>query len=179
MEKGLSEVDGIGAVNVVKDEIDAYMHEQDDPADHQAPNGLHPSPQPAPLSIMPRTQTVPVKEKWDAIGMPLFLLLSPFECSPNIPGTGKLKYTSLKEGDTWYLISVPWIEKWRRLCNPNQYKGDDSTLGPVDNSDLVDEHGVLLPGLEEGLKYEIISKEAWDLFVEWYVALHEADPVRH
>jgi hypothetical protein len=42
----------------------------------------------------------------------------------------------------------------------------------------VDEHGALLPALAEGLKYEIICKEAWDLFVDWYVALREVDPLQ-
>jgi ubiquitin carboxyl-terminal hydrolase 4/11/15 len=82
---------------------------------------------------------------------------------------GRLKYTPQREGDTWYLVSVTWIGHWRRLCTPNQYKGDDSALGPVDNSDLVDERGALLPALAESLKYEIVCKEAWNHFVEWSV----------
>jgi ubiquitin carboxyl-terminal hydrolase 4/11/15 len=171
MEKSLNEVDGVGVMSMVKDEIDAYMLEQDDPVHHQAPNGLNPTPQPAPPSVMPRVQTVPVREKWDAIGLlySLRLHLSALQCSSQLPFLGKLKYTSLKEGDTWYLISIPWLGQWKQRCDPKQYKGDDSTLGPVDNSDLVDEHGALLPALQEGSKYEIICKEAWDLFVGWYV----------
>jgi hypothetical protein len=82
---------------------------------------------------------------------------------------GRLKYTTKKEGDTWYLVSVTWIGHWRRLCTPNQYKADDSALGPVDNSDLVDERGALLPALAEALKYEIVCKEAWGYFVQWSV----------
>jgi hypothetical protein len=73
MEKSLNETDGVGVMSNVNDEIDAYMLEQDDPIDHQAPKGLHPSPQPAPPPIMPRVQTVPIREKWDAIGLLLFL----------------------------------------------------------------------------------------------------------
>ena len=96
-----------------------------------------------------------------------------------IRNPGKLKYTSLKEGDTWYLISHTWMEKWKRLCVPNQYKVDDSTLGPVDNSDLVDEHGTLLPKLREETHYEILCKEAWDMFVDWYVALRWLDASSH
>jgi hypothetical protein len=80
MEKSLNETDGVGVMSTVNDEIDAYMLEQDDPIDHQAPNGLHPSPQPAPPPIMPRVQTVPIREKWDAIGLLLFLSVSPI-CS--------------------------------------------------------------------------------------------------
>lgn len=146
MEKGLNDVDET-VVNGDAD-IDAYMLEQDGPNGYQAPNGLDSLPQPGPPPIMTRVQTVPTREKWDAIG--------------------KLKYTSLKEGDTWYLISHSWMEKWRRLCTPNQYKVDDSTLGTVDNSDIVDEHGALLPKLREETHYEILCKEAWDMFVDWY-----------
>jgi ubiquitin carboxyl-terminal hydrolase 4/11 len=82
---------------------------------------------------------------------------------------GRLRYTSQKDGDTWYLVSLSWISRWRHLCAPNLYNGDDSALGPVDNSDLVDERGALLPALAEGVKYEIVCKEAWDHFVEWSV----------
>jgi ubiquitin carboxyl-terminal hydrolase 4/11/15 len=80
----------------------------------------------------------------------------------------RLKYTGQKEGDTWYVISSAWYNRWKNVCAPNKYRADDSDLGPVDNSDIVDEQGNLYPALAESEKYEVLCKEAWDQFVDWY-----------
>ncbi|KAG8754786.1 CSN-associated deubiquitinating enzyme Ubp12 [Serendipita sp. 396] len=146
-EKSLSELNPSGADIITENEIDLYMSQQDSPQANQAPiqHVLQPLPAPSP---MPRAQTISTRDKWEAIS--------------------KLKYTPQKAGDTWYLVSSTWWEKWKRICSPSHYRGDDSSLGPVDNSDLVDEQGALLPRLVEETQYEIICKEAWDTLVEWY-----------
>lgn len=76
MEKGLLNNEGetmIANTNV-DTSIDAYMLDQDGHSNHQAPiNGFDPLPQSGP-PIMTRVQTVPTREKWDAIGQFCYLL---------------------------------------------------------------------------------------------------------
>ncbi|KAG8774508.1 CSN-associated deubiquitinating enzyme Ubp12 [Serendipita sp. 397] len=106
----------------------------------------HPlQPLPAPRPFVPAVST---RNKWEAIA--------------------KLRYTPQKRGDIWFLVSSTWYQKWKRMCAPSHYRGDDSSLDPVDNSDIVDENGVLLSRLVEETHYEVVCKEAWDNFVEWY-----------
>lgn len=76
MEKGLLNDEGETKIADMNADagIDAYMLDQEGPSNHQAPiNGFDPLPQSGP-PIMTRVQTVPTREKWDAIGQFYYLL---------------------------------------------------------------------------------------------------------
>lgn len=147
MEKSGRDIEESIAERIAEEDIDAYLRLQDGLEPQQAPI-LHVVPVSPVTQPMSRPQTISTRDKYDKIS--------------------RLKYTPFTQGDVWYLISTTWLDKWKRICGPQQYRGDESSLSAVDNSDLVDEHGTLLPALAEGTKYELICKEAWDLFVEWY-----------
>lgn len=85
-----------------------------------------------------------------------------------------LKFTAMKDGDIWYLISLAWYEKWRAACNPaskTQGREADEQLGPVDNSDIVDPDGELIPALSDGNRVTSVSQRVMELFIEWYFLL--------
>jgi hypothetical protein len=87
--------------------------------------------------------------------------------------------TPLQEGDTAYLVSKLWLDKALALGNgaKNAGKGPvDLSLGPVDNSDIIqtafkDANGQefvkLKPGMGQG-HFEMFPKDAWDLLVGWH-----------
>ncbi|KAL8374228.1 hypothetical protein RB599_001113 [Gaeumannomyces hyphopodioides] len=87
--------------------------------------------------------------------------------------------TPLQEGDTAYLVSRQWLEKAQAFGDDSKHaptKASEVSLGPVDNSDIVQEivkdvddkdFVRLKPGL--GLEhYQLFSQDAWDLVVSWY-----------
>lgn len=77
-------------------------------------------------------------------------------------------------GQTWYLVSRDWYSKWERACLGENGKDDilsESQIGPVDNSMILDEAGLLdrSKQLIEGEDVEFVPSEAWKLLVGWYV----------
>ena len=85
-----------------------------------------------------------------------------------------LKFTAMKDGDVWYLISLTWHEKWKAACNPTsktQGREADEQVGPVDNSDIVDPDGELIPALSDGNRVTSVSQRVMELFTEWYFLL--------
>ena len=83
-----------------------------------------------------------------------------------------LRFTAMKNGEPWYLISHVWHEKWKAACNPaskTNGRGADEQLGPVDNSDIVDVNGELIPALSDGNRVISISQRAMELFTQWYI----------
>ena len=85
-----------------------------------------------------------------------------------------LKFTAMRNGDTWYLISYTWYEKWKAACNPasnTHGRGADEQLEPVDNSDIVDANGELIPALSEGTQVICVSQCTMNLFTQWYVLI--------
>lgn len=83
-----------------------------------------------------------------------------------------LNCTPMRDGDTWYLISRTWYEKWQAACNPalraHRREADDR-LGPVDNSDIVGANGELILGLSEGSSVCCVSQRVMELFTQWYI----------
>ncbi|KAH7329234.1 hypothetical protein B0I35DRAFT_456639 [Stachybotrys elegans] len=86
--------------------------------------------------------------------------------------------TPIKENDSAYIVSRAWVDKALALhSDPKQAKTDpsDITLGPVDNSDIIeevikeeDEQFVRLKpgtGLED---FEIFPEDAWGLVMAWH-----------
>lgn len=90
------------------------------------------------------------------------------------------KDAPLKEGDKAYLVSRSWVEKalaWGAGSKQQMMNDAEAiTLGPVDNSDIVEEiikdstdadFIRLKPG--SGLEsFELFPEDAWNMVVEWY-----------
>ncbi|SJL03848.1 uncharacterized protein ARMOST_07205 [Armillaria ostoyae] len=83
----------------------------------------------------------------------------------------KIRAKKMQVGETWYLVSKEWWEKWRKAClgtvdkeGPHQ----EEDLGAVDNSSLIDEYGNLKSPIIETYDVEFIPVEAWNHFVTWY-----------
>lgn len=91
------------------------------------------------------------------------------------------KDAPLKEGDKAYLVSRSWVDKalaWGTNSKPSKTSdpAEAATLGPVDNSDIVEEvitdssgeeFTRLKPG--SGLEsFELFPEDAWNMVVEWY-----------
>ncbi|CAG9937843.1 unnamed protein product, partial [Clonostachys rosea f. rosea IK726] len=93
------------------------------------------------------------------------------------------KETPLKEGDKAYLVSRTWVDKALALRGDSSRQkgdgngdGDSDPLGPVNNSDIIEEvikdssgkdYVRLKPGssLES---FELFPEDAWGLISEWY-----------
>jgi ubiquitin carboxyl-terminal hydrolase 4/11/15 len=96
----------------------------------------------------------------------------------DVPATQKsltaqtLMKGQMQAGDTWYLVSARWMKRWRKAVDGTEDKEGpvkEHDLGPIDNSDLLDESGNLVAPLVEGENVEYVSKTLWDMFVAWYV----------
>ncbi|GJJ11282.1 hypothetical protein Clacol_005514 [Clathrus columnatus] len=78
---------------------------------------------------------------------------------------------SLKAGDSWYIVSLKWLNDWKMACGGEVNKEgikDESSLGPVDNSMLLDEAGFLKAELEDETDFKLVPRSMWHLFIEWY-----------
>jgi ubiquitin carboxyl-terminal hydrolase 4/11/15 len=88
----------------------------------------------------------------------------------------KLREQPLKVGDTWYIVARRWYKRWEKACTGEVDKEggvEESTLGPVDNSSLLDKDGNITSALVEGIDAEFVPEDAWALFVTWCVNLHQ------
>ena len=137
---------------------DGYVHQSFTPSATGAPPATTP-PQPTPPpSASKLARDAPYllpRQKWDQIS--------------------SLKFTAMKDGDIWYLISHAWHEKWKAACNPAskiQGREADEQLGPVDNSDIIDANGELIPALSEGNRVISVSQRAMELFTQWYILFY-------
>lgn len=74
----------------------------------------------------------------------------------------------MSSGATWYLVARSWYRRWEKACTGEVDKEgpvEESQLGPVDNSSLVDEVGNLsAESLDEGVDVEYVSEQVWELF---------------
>lgn len=78
--------------------------------------------------------------------------------------------TPLELGQSWYMVASRWLKNWQMACRgegDKQGVKEESSLGPVDNSSLLDESGDLQATLLDGSDYELVPKSMWDLFVHW------------
>ena len=66
--------------------------------------------------------------------------------------------SSIAEGKLYYLVSQKWMEAWR----------DGAQSSPIDNSDLLDVNGHLLPQLIENVNYALVPSSVWVKLHEWY-----------
>ncbi|SNX86256.1 related to UBP12 - ubiquitin C-terminal hydrolase [Melanopsichium pennsylvanicum] len=90
-----------------------------------------------------------------------------------------MKNRPLHAGDTWYLVSRKWYRRWDTACS--EYRDSDPAekadipIGPIDNSDLLDENSTpsfarLRPGINEHIDYEMLPEEGWKLIIGWYAS---------
>ncbi|CAE6508354.1 unnamed protein product [Rhizoctonia solani] len=83
------------------------------------------------------------------------------------------KQMPLELDSYWFLISRKWFRAWEAavLGTPNKDFPDvtEKTLGPVDNSDILEPGTTELRlGLVEGYNIEFVPEEAWSKYIEWY-----------
>jgi ubiquitin carboxyl-terminal hydrolase 4/11/15 len=144
---GPSNDGGIISADETITDIDAYMAEQgeaDIPSTIQLFDPQHPQ-----SGIF---QAVPPPEKLSVIKT--------------------LRENPLKVGDTWYIVVRQWYRRWEKACTGEVDKEggvEESTLGAVDNSSLLDNDGNITTTLVEGVDAEFVPKGAWELFVAWCV----------
>jgi len=135
---------------------DHVHHSFTPPATGAPPATPHAQPTP-PLSASKPARDAPYvepRQKWDQIG--------------------STKFTAMKDGDIWYLISLSWHEKWKAACDPTsktQGREADEQLGPVDNSDIIDPDGELIPALSDNNRVTSVPQRVMELFTEWYFLL--------
>ena len=88
-----------------------------------------------------------------------------------------MKNRPLHAGDTWYLVSRKWYRRWDTACSERRdsdpAEKTDVPIGPIDNSDLLDDDSTpsfarLRPGINEHIDYEMLPAEGWNLLVAWY-----------
>ncbi|CAE6514653.1 unnamed protein product [Rhizoctonia solani] len=83
------------------------------------------------------------------------------------------KQMALELDSYWFVVSRKWFLAWEAavLGTPNKDfpSVTESTLGPVDNSDILRPGtSELKPDLVEGYDIELVPEEAWNKYVEWY-----------
>ncbi|KZV89558.1 hypothetical protein EXIGLDRAFT_838454 [Exidia glandulosa HHB12029] len=86
----------------------------------------------------------------------------------------QLKKQPLIVGDTWYMVSKAWLDKWESLCTATPLKSGvlvtEHELGPVDNSALYTHSGALNHQLMEDTDFVFVPESVWKLFEDWYGA---------
>lgn len=88
-----------------------------------------------------------------------------------------MKNRPLHAGDTWYLVGRKWYRRWDAACSERRdsdpAEKTDVPVGPIDNSDLLDQDSTpsfarLRPGINEHIDYEMLPEGGWNLLVSWY-----------
>lgn len=77
---------------------------------------------------------------------------------------------AMNVGETWYLVAAPWFRRWQKAVNGTEDKEglvEEKDLGPVDNSELLDESGELIAQLEEGTNVIYVPEQLWEMLRVW------------
>lgn len=80
------------------------------------------------------------------------------------------KARPLVVGEKWYLVSRAWYRRWHKAVSGVADKEgpvNESDLGPVDNSPLVNAQGNLIVSPGAGIDVEYLPQDAWNLLVSW------------
>ncbi|KAK4204491.1 UCH-domain-containing protein [Triangularia verruculosa] len=96
--------------------------------------------------------------------------------------------TPIQDGDQAYLVSRQWLQRAQAFGLDSKHVSKEvpeGTLGPVDNSDIIqaiftDSNGVECVKLKPGLgteSFELFPKDAWDLLLSWYGLVPGQAPV--
>ena len=78
----------------------------------------------------------------------------------------------LIEGSTWAVVSKSWWRRFEKAATGQVDKEggvDETGLGPVDNSPLLDMDGCLNEDLIEGVDFDCVPEVAWDWLIHLYV----------
>lgn len=135
-------------------DIDAYMATQED--DPPLDSAIDPSatpPQSRSAQVAPNPSMPPTPEAKLAI-------------------IEQAKSRPLTVGETWYLVSRAWYRRWHKAVSgvvDKEGSVNESDLGPVDNSALVNSQGIFSVPAVGGVDVEYLPQNAWDLLVSWYV----------
>ena len=81
-----------------------------------------------------------------------------------------MRNTAMNVGETWYLVAAPWFRRWQKAVNGTEDKEglvEEKDLGPVDNSELLDESGQLIAQLEEGTNVIYVPEQLWEMLRVW------------
>lgn len=131
---------------------------------------------------------------WAIENIDLHKALQPFEIIPSavtekeiyIKYREKLKTKGLVPGETYYIISLNWIDAWKNYVRFDSFDEDDTSdmsirhrstsfksgARPIEISNSVildpDCNIKLLANLRENLNFEILNKHAWGDFSKWY-----------
>ncbi|KAL9933734.1 hypothetical protein V8E36_007392 [Tilletia maclaganii] len=97
-----------------------------------------------------------------------------------------VKSKPLQVGDVWFLVGRPWLQSWDYFCSQSFSGGIDASgsreatlteedITPINSAALADAHaqaGDPTPNLkipvQEGVDYELLPEEAWQLLASWY-----------
>lgn len=93
----------------------------------------------------------------------------------------------ISEGDQAYVVSRIWVDKALSLQGSAKIKAedDDTPLGPVDNSDIIDQvlkdpSGATFTRLKPGADLEVFAlfpQDAWKLVMDWYGIKDGQEPI--
>ncbi|KAE8190623.1 hypothetical protein A4X06_0g7186 [Tilletia controversa] len=87
-----------------------------------------------------------------------------------------VKDKPLQVGDTWYLVGRAWYTAWDTVCSQSLSSEDEQEFSaPMNSSELAEpgEHredptpNLRIP-VQEGVDYELLPEEAWQLLASWY-----------
>ncbi|XP_043563605.1 ubiquitin carboxyl-terminal hydrolase 4 isoform X1 [Chiloscyllium plagiosum] len=97
---------------------------------------------------------------------------------------GNLLNTSLKKGDSWFLIDSRWFKQWKKYVGFDSWDmynvGEHGMFpGPIDNSGLFAdiETQALKEHLIDELDYVLVPTEAWNKLVSWYGCVVGQEPI--
>lgn len=99
--------------------------------------------------------------------------------SEQLARTSELLNQPLQVGQSWYIVSRSWYQRWAAACNSQDStdsgEAERTQVGPIDSSELAAEGQssaapALKPRLQDGHDYELLPEEAWTLLVSWYGA---------
>lgn len=97
--------------------------------------------------------------------------------------------TPMKEDDTAYVVSRSWMDKALALRSDSKQSKtdleDETPLGPIDNSDIIEEtvrdpSGQQIVRLKPGSgleSFELFSEDAWNLVMSWYGIREGQEPI--
>ncbi|KAF8597077.1 cysteine proteinase [Ceratobasidium sp. AG-I] len=134
--------------------IDEYMRLQE--GDNEADIGL------ASMTALDDTDDNTARSRAALTGSEKLQMISNLEKMP------------LELGAVWFLVSRKWMGRWEiaitgAVVSKEDVSTTETTLGPVDNSDLVHPSThEMLPDLDFNVDFIAVPEPAWQQFIEWY-----------
>ncbi|XP_029471621.1 ubiquitin carboxyl-terminal hydrolase 15 isoform X2 [Rhinatrema bivittatum] len=92
--------------------------------------------------------------------------------------------TTLRKGDTWYLVDSRWFKQWKKYVGFDSWDkyqmGDQNVYpGPIDNTGLLKDGDSmsLKEHLIDELDYILLPTEGWNKLVSWYTLMESQEPI--